>query len=365
MSDSNFLPEGVFDYLPPDAEQMESLRRRVVDCFHAWGYQMVIPPMIEFLSTLLHGTSTDLDRDTFKLTDQISGRLIGIRSDITPQATRIDANFNDGGINRFCYIGSTLTTLPKGAERTRIPIQVGAEIFGADGPSAEAEILLLMFELFNSLQVADYTLELSDARILNKLCAATNLSADQVGQISSALSTKSADELHAVTDTLLDDPEHRSWILSLLELNGPIDEVLAKARTRLPTDLVAEELAQMEAIVARVAPILPVGMLVCDYAETAGYHYYTGISFAVYASGHCKDLARGGRYRLKTHYSNVSNREAVGFSSDMQTLNRLTHLPGATVAAVTEVAADFSDPAAYRRIQQRRQNGERIVYRFD
>lgn len=365
VSDSNFLPEGVFDYLPPDAEQMEHLRRQVVDTFHSWGYRMIIPPMIEFLSTLVHGTSADLERDTFKLTDQISGRLIGIRSDITPQATRIDANFNRGDLNRFCYVGATLTTLPKGADRTRMPIQVGAEIFGAASPLAEAEVLLLVHELFERLGVSDYRLELSDARILDKLCTAAGLTTDQIELVSAALATKSVDGLSSLTAELVEDPTHREWFQVLLELNGPIAEVLRIARSRLPLQVVGQELAQMEAIVARVEPILPPARLACDYAEAAGYHYYTGISFAVYASGHCQDLARGGRYRLNTRYSNVANREAVGFSSDLQTLNRLAGPPTSPPPATSEVPTDFGDPEAYRETQRRRRNGEQLRYRLD
>ena len=323
MPNSNFLPEGVFDYLPADAERMELLRRRVVDIFHSWGYRLVIPPMMEFLSTLVPADGQDADKDTLKLIDQISGRLIGIRSDITPQATRIDANHNDGGVNRLCYVGETLTTLPKGADRTRIPIQVGAEIFGANSELADAEVLLLVHELFKLLQIDDYHLELSDARILDRLCAAIDFPAAHCAALAEALAMKSAGAVQALLDQHIDNPGQRAWVLALLDLNGEVDQVLERAGQTLPQDIVADALTDMKRIVKRVRPMFPAGRLGCDLAETTGHRYYTGISFAVYASGHAKDLLRGGRYRLDTRYSNVSNREAVGFSTDMQTLMRL------------------------------------------
>ena len=364
MPNSNFLPEGVFDYLPADAERMELLRRRVVDIFHSWGYRLVIPPMMEFLSTLVPAGGQDADKDTLKLIDQISGRLIGIRSDITPQATRIDANHNQGGVNRLCYVGETLTTLPKGADRTRIPIQVGAEIFGADSALADAEVLLLVHELFERLQIDDYHLELSDARILNRLCAAIGFPAAHYPALSEALSMKSVSGLQTLLDPCIDDPEQRAWITALLDLNGEIDSVLERARQTLPPDIVADALADMEHIVSLVRPMFPAGRLVCDLAESTGHQYYTGISFAVYASGHAKDLLRGGRYRLDTGYSNVSNREAVGFSTDMQTLMRLSPLTTPAGVVETEVGAVF-DPQAFTDIQRRRAQGERISYRLD
>lgn len=176
---------------------------------------------------------------------------------------------------------------------------------------------------------------------------------------------KSVTALQSLLDHLVDDPEQRAWIASLLELNGDIDAVLEQAKQSLPLGIIADIIAEMEQIVALVRPIIPAGRLIGDLAEVTGHQYYTGISFAVYVSGHAKDLLRGGRYRLKTSYSNVSNREAVGFSSDMQTLMRLSPPAAQTEATATQLTADFGDPEAFADIQRRRAHGERIVYRLD
>ena len=365
MPASNFLPEGIYDSLPPEAEKIELLRRAILDIFHSWGYQLVITPMMEFTSTLLHEADDQLDRETFKVVDQISGKIMGVRADITPQIARIDSSYQSNSINRFCYIGTTMTTLPKGINRCRAPIQIGAELLGSTSLFADAEVILLVFELLNKLGIKDYIIDLTDSRIFHNICRAIDFPINKYHDLASALSRKSLADIEFIIEKEELKEQHKNWLLSFLKLNGSIDEVLDNAKLFLPAQYVSNELTEMEKIAELLKTVMPGDLLTCDYAESAKHDYYTGVSFSAYAAGYSNEFLNGGRYCVKTASSNNVTRKSVGFSTDVQTLLKLSNIHLKMHAQEELKDPDFLNKEEYLKTQKERLRGKRVVYKFD
>jgi len=233
ISDRWLLPEGVDEVLPPEAGRLERLRRRVLDLYASWGYQLVIPPFIEFLDSLLVGTGSDLDLETFKLTDQLTGRLMGIRADMTPQVARIEAHhFRDQACARLCYLGTVLHALPDGFTRTRSPVQVGAELYGHAGFESDCEILSLMLETLAIAGVDKVHVDLGHVGIFRALAKQAGIDGDHESALHDALQRKAPGEIAELLDTSSVDAGVARMILALAELNGD-ESVLAEAHRTL------------------------------------------------------------------------------------------------------------------------------------
>jgi ATP phosphoribosyltransferase regulatory subunit len=312
------LPEGIEDLLPDHARDVEGLRRRLLDEFACHGYQLVAPPLLEYVESLLTGTGRDLDPRTFKLVDQLSGRTMGVRADITPQVARIDAHLlNRKGVTRLCYCGSVLHTVPAGLLASREPLQVGAELYGHAGPEADSEIIRLLARTLALAEIPATRIDLGHVGIFRALMAEANLSDDAELEVFAALQAK---DVPSLTALVVDVPEpSRSALLALPDLYGGV-EALDEATQRLPA--IPEIAAALDTLrkLARDLVDLPIGF---DLADLRGYHYHNGVVFAAYCDGAPGAVALGGRYD-KVGESFGRARAATGFSMDLRELARLS-----------------------------------------
>jgi ATP phosphoribosyltransferase regulatory subunit len=320
VSDRWLLPDGVEDILPPLAGQIESLRRDVMDTCQRWGYQLVIPPLIEYLESLFTGTGHDLELQTFKLTDQLTGRMMGVRADMTPHAALIDAHtLGDEGITRLCYAGHVLHTRPQHMLTGRTPIQAGCELFGSTSEAADLEVISLMLEALRVSGLRRVHLDLAHVSIYESLITEAGFDRNTEETVFDAMARKSVPEL----DRLLGDCEPGSAGARLRELarvSGGVD-ALAAARRILggassALDAALEQLARVVEMLERDYPEVSLGF---DFCELRGYNYHTGLVFAAYVPGHGDSVAKGGRYdAIGSDFGRA--RPATGFSLDIRAL---------------------------------------------
>ncbi len=318
------LPDGVDEVLPPRARMLEELRRALLDIFERWGYALVIPPIVEYLDSLLSGIGEDLDLQTFKLTDQVSGRLMGVRADITPQVARIDARrLVSEAPQRFCYIGPVVHTLPDKFAGSRNPLQIGAELYGHTGIESDAEIISLLLEVLGAAGVSRITLELGHMGLFHAICQDAQFDAVLESHVLELLLMKDAaglDELLADSGAAEDVKRHLS---ALIDLNGG-DEVLGRARAALARApaAVGAALNDVERLVGLIRDRANAADVHFDFAELRGYRYHTGIMFAAYTPDMGRAIAFGGRYD-NIGESFGRSRSATGFSTDLKVLASL------------------------------------------
>ena len=325
------LPEFIEDVLPKDAAQIESLRRKLLDLFKVNGYQYVIPPTLEYLESLITGTGHDLDLATFKVVDQLTGRLMGIRADTTPQAARIDAHMlNHQGISRLCYAGTVVRTHPSGLARTREPLQLGAELFGHGGLESDIEIQRLMIKALQALGLSDLHIDFSHVAIFESLVQAGNINAELELALYGALQSKDKASVAQLASGLKSNIKQA--LISLTDLSGDVT-VLLKAQSILPNlPAINLALADLNTVAAKLANLNV--QVSFDLSELRGYHYHSGIVFAAYAQGYAGPLALGGRYD-EVGIAFGRARAATGFSIDLRgavTALPITQLPKAILA---------------------------------
>jgi ATP phosphoribosyltransferase regulatory subunit len=358
------LPEGIDELMPEEAAQLELLRRQLVDKMQSWGYQLVFPPLVEYLDSLLTGTGKELDLHTFKLTDQLSGRLMGIRADMTPQVARM-ASHNlreQQGELRLCYIGNVLHTLPSGQGTSRNPIQLGAEIYGHAGPESDIEILQLMVETLSVIDNNSLLLDLGHVGIYRGLAAQAGLNSDQEQELFSALQRKAISEIeHLLAQYELDENCY-SMLLALAELNGGFD-VLNKAKSLFTqaSDSVKNALDTLITIAQLVRERIPHLTLHFDLAELRGYHYHTGIVFAAYQQSSSQAIALGGRYDdIGADFG--QKQPATGFSVDLKKLIGKTSSIATVRQPISVVRTD--DIEQQNEVEKLRAQGEVVVYQL-
>ncbi|MBL3599430.1 MAG: ATP phosphoribosyltransferase regulatory subunit [gamma proteobacterium endosymbiont of Lamellibrachia anaximandri] len=314
------LPDGIEEVLPPEAGVIERKRRELLDLYHSWGYEFVIPPFVDFLDSLLTGTGSDLDLQTFKLTDQLSGRMMGVRADITPQAARMDAHhFNSEEPNRLCYLGTVLHTRSDGFAGTRSPLQIGAELYGHAGVESDIEILRLMMKTLEMTGVQNVYLDLGHVGIFKGLARQAGLKKHQEAALFDVLQRKALPEINELLHTFELDESHAAMLSKLAELNG--DGALAEAAEALQAadESVREALAYLTKMAEQIAVWLPNVPVHFDLAELRGYHFHTGVVFAAFVPERGKEIARGGRYDdIGKVFGRA--RPATGFSTDLKTL---------------------------------------------
>lgn len=308
------LPDHIADVLPSEARHIEELRRQLLDTARGYGCELVMPPLLEHLESLLTGTGEALGLQTFKLVDQLSGRTLGLRADTTPQVARIDAHLlNRAGVARLCYCGPVLHTRPDRPHATREPLQFGAEIYGHAGLEADREVLLLALDCLRATQVAPLTVDLADARIVRALFAGVLVDARVLGEVHAALAAKDATALARLTRDF--PATSREGLAALVTLYGDA-KVLAEARRALPaTSAIGEALDQLEWLGRDLGD----AAVTYDLADLRGYAYYSGMRFGIYTPGATDALVRGGRYdEVGAVFGR--NRPAVGFSLDVREL---------------------------------------------
>ena len=308
------LPDHIADVLPSEARHIEELRRALLDMARCYGYELVMPPLLEHLESLLTGTGEALDLQTFKLVDQLSGRMMGLRADSTPQVARIDAHLlNRSGVTRLCYCGPVLHTRPDKPHATREPLQFGCEIYGHAGPEADLEILLLALDCLSVANVQSPSVDLADARIVRALMLPTQAPMRLQVQVHQALAAKDASEVARLT---VDFPsDSRRGLTALVDMYGD-EKVLTEAQKILPH---SPALDAALADLRWLASHLEGTQVSFDLADLRGYAYYSGARFSIYAPAASDALVRGGRYdEVGAVFGR--NRPAVGFSLDVKAL---------------------------------------------
>ncbi len=321
------LPEYLADALPAEAARIESLRRSVLDHFRSHGFELVMPPMLEYLESLLTGAGQDLKLRTFKLVDQLSGRTMGVRADITPQAARIDAHLlNHQGVTRLCYCDSTLHTLPATISASREPLQIGAELYGSADIAADLAVIRLMAGAFSTIKLPISRIDLGHVGIFQALAEAAGLPEEAEDQLLSLLQAK---DVPGLVEACVDVPSpYREALLRLPQLYGGAD-VLERAAAELPPlPAITAALDGLHHLLAG-APELPFSI---DLSDLRGYHYHNGVVFAAYCDGYPAAIALGGRYDGAGKAFGRA-RPATGFSMDLREVARLVPA-GKSVGAV-------------------------------
>ena len=356
MSSAWLLPEHIADVLPAEARRIEELRRGLLDVARSYGCELVMPPLLEHLESLLSGTGHELDLRTFKLVDQLSGRTLGVRADTTPQVARIDAHLlNRQGVTRLCYCGPVLHTKPAGPHATREPLQFGAETYGHAGLEADLEMLELALDALRHARMSAVALDLADARIVRGVLGDASLDGLRLGELVAALAAKDHAAVRELSGVL--PAATGKALLKLMTLYGGI-EILDTARRELPAHPLIEaalhDLAWLASHVVATHRDVTVGF---DLADLSGYTYYTGARFAIYVPGASDALVRGGRYdEVGAVFGRT--RPAVGFSMDLKAMADLT--TGKPRRAV--IRAGWGEDAAQRAaIRRLRDEGETVV----
>ena len=348
------LPEFIEDVLPAEAVRIEFLRRHMLDLFKVHGYQYVIPPTLEYLESLITGTGHDLDLATFKVVDQLTGRLMGVRADMTPQAARIDAHMlNQQGVSRLCYAGTVLRTKPDGLARTREPLQLGAELFGHASIESDIEIQRLMIKALQLMGLSELHIDFSHVAIFESLIQSANIQADLEQALYAALQSKDKSSVAQLAVYL--DQSMQQALMALTDLNGDA-KVLDRAESVLPKlPKITKALADLRAVAQNLSDLnVQVGF---DLSELRGYHYHSGIVFAAYAQGYAGPLALGGRYD-EVGIAFGRARPATGFSLDLRGV--VTALAPASLSKAI-LAPQGNDKALLSEIEALRAEGLVVI----
>jgi ATP phosphoribosyltransferase regulatory subunit len=356
------LPDGIEETLPEEANRLEHLRTQLLELFACWGYELVIPPFIDFLDSLLTGSGHDLDLQTFKFPDQLTGEMLGIRADMTPQVARIDAhNLKRETPTRLCYVGTILHTRGDPLEKTRSPMQIGAELYGHAGKDSDIEVIRLMLELLATTGLLNVHLDLGHVGIYRALVKQAELSDDQESELFEVLQRKARPELAELMTAYPLSNELKTLFLKLPELNGD-RTVLDKAR-----DIFAHAnaevqlaLADLTAIADNLALRFPHLAISFDLAELRGYHYHTGMIFAAFVPNVGREIARGGRYdNIGAVFGRA--RPATGFSADLKLLARLGKKNLCTTPRILIFAPSVDDAALTEKIRALRADHQAVI----
>ncbi|NOZ54491.1 MAG: ATP phosphoribosyltransferase regulatory subunit [Gammaproteobacteria bacterium] len=359
-NDHWLLPEGIEELLPEDAQQIEWMRRRLLDFFSTWGYELVIPPFVEYIESLLTGMGNDLELQTYKLIDQKNGRMMGVRADMTPQVARIDAHqLARPHPVRLCYIGTVLLTHAEDLSNARSLMQIGAELFGHAGLESDVETLSLMLAMLKKIGIENIYVDLGHVGIFRGLTKQARLNEVQEGALFDALQRKAAPEIDVLLQKFDIGQNMKNMLSQLMWLNGSRD-VLPQARDTLKSadQSVHEAIDALENISLQVQKYNPDIQVNYDLAELRGYHYHTGMVFAAYQPGVGQAIAKGGRY---DHIGEVFGRArpASGFSADLRALMHFATNSSRQIFGV--YAPADQDDGLQTRIDELRQSGERVV----
>ena len=347
------LPEYIADVLPPEAQRIEMLRRLLLDTFRVHGYELTMPPLLEYVESLLTGTGHDMDLRTFKLVDQLSGRTMGLRADITPQVARIDAHLlNRAGVTRLAYCGSVLHTLPAGLTVTREPLQIGAEIYGHAGIEADLEVQNLLLTALRLAGVGQARLDLGHVGVFRALAELAGVKGEAAEELFSLMQSKDLPGLKSATSQV--ESTLRTALLRLPRLYGGIDVIAAARRELPPHARISAALDDLETL----ARAMPAQQASIDLAELRGYQYHSGVVFAAYVDGLPNAIARGGRYDEVGKIFGRA-RPATGFSLDLREL--AAFIPS-QAQCVGILAPWLSDTSLQAKIAELRAAGEVVVH---
>jgi len=368
-TDRWLLPEGVEEILPAEAYRLESLRRQLLDLYAGWGYDLVITPLIEYLDSLLVGSSHDLDLQTFKITDQLTGRMMGVRADITPQVARIDAYClgrqaeHYQGPVRLCYADHVLHARPRGLLASRVPMRIGAELFGHEGAGCDIELICLMHETLEVASIGEIHVVLGHVGLFRTLVDAAMLDADTEAELFGAIQRKAYEETDALLNARVEDQAIREMLDRLSRLSGD-ESVLADAEEafRSAPEPVRRNFQELQDVARGVKQRLPGVTLGFDLCELRGYEYHTGIVFAAYTAGYGQSVAQGGRYNDIGQVFGRA-RPASGFDADLKAIARLSSRDFTRGKCISAPCVD--DVELGNLITRLRQAGERVIVDLD
>ncbi len=360
-TDPWLLPEGVEDLVPNEAWHLEKVRRRIIDLFFTWGYDLVSPPLIEYLDSLLIGSGHDLDSQTFKVTDQLSGRLLGIRADMTPQVARMDAHtLKRDKPTRLCYFGTVLHAVGDPLEKSRCPIQIGAELYGDSGIESDLEVIRLMLEVLAITGILDVHLDIGHVGIFRELSKQSQLDAHQESELFEVLQKKAKPEYIDKIKSLDIAQRQKAMFISLLELNG--DKSIIKEAQDLFSDTntkVKQAISDLTYVSQTLSKLFPALEVSFDLAELRGYHYHTGLVFSTFVPSSGREITRGGRYdNLGSIFGR--KRPATGFSADLKVLSSLSFASREPMREPI-LAPDEDDDSLRKKVQTLRQDGEVVI----
>ncbi len=355
------LPQGIEEALPETAARLELLRRKLLDMYAGWGYQIVIPPMIEFLESLLTGTGNDFELQTFKLIDQLTGRSMGVRADMTPQVARIDAHqLKNDAPNRLCYVGTVLRTLPDGFGSSRSPLQVGVELYGHDGIESDVEVLNLMVETLQTVGISNLSIDLGHVGIYRGLIKQAGFDESQEACLFEMLQRKAIPEIQAYLEKQNIDRNVATMLNALPELHGG-EACLLKAEKifEKATDEVKESLGYLQQAADKFKQRTDDVDVHYDLSELRGYNYHTGLLFSAYTLGEGQEIARGGRYDdIGKVFGRA--RPATGFSADLKNLLNLSKQKAKSKNNAI-LAPSGDDPELWQTIKALRAQGEKVI----
>ncbi|MCW9047449.1 MAG: ATP phosphoribosyltransferase regulatory subunit [Gammaproteobacteria bacterium] len=355
------LPQGIEEALPANAARLEALRRKLLDLYATWGYQLVMPPVIEFLDSLLTGTGHDLDLQTFKLIDQLSGRSLGMRADMTPQVARIDSHqLNNDAPNRLCYMGTVLRTLPDGFGSSRSPFQAGVELYGHGGIESDVEVLCLMVETLRASGIKEISIDIGHVGLYRGLAEQAGFNKNQEADLFEMMQRKAIPEIQAYLKAQVIDKKVADMLNALPELHGG-KSCLQNAQTILSDadDDVKAALNYLQQAVAKFEQRVGNVDIHFDLSELRGYHYHTGLLFAAYTPGEGQEIARGGRYDDIGHVFGRA-RPATGFSTDLKNLLNLSQQSDVSFSSAILAPSD-DDPELWKAVQDLRAQGEKVI----
>lgn len=359
QSDYWLLPEGIEELLPAEAQRLEQSRRKILALFDSWGYDQVVPPLVDYLDSLLVGTGNDLESSTFKLIDSVSGRLVGVRADMTPQVARIDAHrLQREAPVRLCYLGPVLLTQARELGGSRNPFQVGAELYGHAGLEADFEVVQLMLEALAQTGFRQLFLDLGHVEIFRILAQEAKLTETQEDQLFDALQRKAKPEIRQLMAGL-NEGHVATMLEGLVDLNGGV-EVFAAARALLAKapSTVTAALSELEQLYQWITQKLPQVTVHVDLAELRGYRYHNGVVYAAYVPGYGQSVAGGGRYDgIGQVFGRL--RPATGFSMDLRTIIGMSAAPKKLFKGIFAPAVDDAELA--RTVAELRAQGERVV----
>jgi len=354
------LPEGIEEILPEQSAKFEAMRRLILDLYATWGYELVMPPVIDFIESLLSGTGHDLDLQTFKLVDQLSGRTLGLRADMTPQVARIDAHQLQRDVpTRLCYIDTVLKTRPENIGESRSPLQIGAELYGHAGVESEVEIIGLMLQTFSKLQINNVFLDLGNVDIYRGLAKQAGLSEEVESQLFDMLQRKAVTEINDLLERLSLDADIKTMLAGLTMLNGD-KAVFAKARALLAKadKTVLDAIDYLEKTAELCQQQFGDIKMHFDLSELQGYHYKTGVVFAAFVPQLGQAIARGGRYDDIGEIFGRA-RAATGFSTDLKILNQLSDIQFPVKEKILAPAGD--DEALIDKVAELRMQGRVVI----
>ena len=357
------LPEGIDEILPPRAMLLEQMCRKLIDLFSSWGYEFVIPPMMEYLESLLTATGEDLDLQTYKITDQLSGRLMGIRADITPQVARIDAHLLKRNIpTRLCYLGSVLHSRTNNSGDSRSPLQLGAELFGHEGVSSDIEIVKLMLATLDAVRISNICLDVGHIGIFRSLISKSQLNSMQESEVFEIVKRKAKDELKIFYKKLKINDDSSKAMLDLIDLHGDagiLDDAI-HAFDKLSPDI-RKYVNEVKTLTDSIIDKFDVSINI-DLSELRGYNYHTGMIYTAFVPNEGKGIAFGGRYDdIGSAFGKA--RPATGFSTDMKQLLELQNISEDTPDKIFAPVDD--NDSLHKKITELREQGKIVIQELE